>query len=82
MKELKINIPYTLCQFVIILQLMWMQKKVLFPSISGIGYYFIYYMKYIGAFLLLMYKLKRKKDKDLKTNKYICIFIPIFFLLQ
>ena len=80
MKELKINIPYTLCQFVIILQLMWMQKKVLFPSISGIGYYFIYYMKYIGAFLLLMYKLKRKKDKDLKTNKYICIFIPIFFL--
>lgn len=71
-----------LCGIVIFLQLLWMQKKVFWPSLSGSMYQIVYYMKYIATFALLFYSLSKPRGKELvrKRNKYFNLFIPLFML--
>lgn len=73
-----------LCGCVLILQLLWLQKKVFFPDLSGIAYQIIYYMKYFGTAILVVYTLSKQRDckySDIQ-RKYISTFMPLFGLFM
>lgn len=83
MSNFKINMSHFLCSLIIFLQLLWMQKRVFFPSSNGMVYNIIYYMKYIGAIVLFFYTISKKRDYDViqVQKKYIRLFAPLFILI-
>ena len=83
MKDYKINIFHLICGIVLLLQLLWLQTNTLFPNINNMLYQIIYYMKYFGTAILIVFAiLKKNKKKEIidKERNYIRIFIPLFIL--
>lgn len=82
MKRNTVNISRVLCCIVLFMQLIWLQKNILFPSIPHSIYVIIYYMKYFGSFILLIYTIYIKKETYNKKviKKYIYIFLPVIAL--
>ncbi len=82
MRTFKINKARLLCGIVIILQLLWLQKKIIWPSLSGTLYQIIYYMKYFGSAVLLVYTLSKHRDSAIskRQKNYIRIFLPLFLI--
>lgn len=79
----KINLSFALCEMTLIMQLLWMQKKVFFPNIDGFLYNILYYMKYIVTIIVIVYSLmikREEKDKEI-SKKYVYIFIPLIILI-
>ena len=83
MRNYKINIFHFICVTILLLQLIRMQIDICFPNISGTLYQIIYYMKYLGAGILIFFTLKkRNKNKEIieKVKRYVKIFLPLFIL--
>lgn len=82
MRTIRINKARLLCGIVIISQLLWMQKKIVWPTLSGTLYQIIYYMKYFGSAVLLIYTLSKHRDPVIskRQKSYIRIFLPLFLI--
>lgn len=82
MLSLKIKKSYLICGIVIFLQLLWMLKKVFWPSLSGSVYQIVFYMKYLATFALMIYTLSIERNIDTVNRKkgFIKLFGPLFLL--
>ena len=82
-KKIKINKNGLICGSVILLQLLWMQYRLLWASLGGTMYQLIYYMKYIASCGLLVYMLTlhRNIEDKRKLNSYLKILLPILIIM-
>lgn len=82
--KLRINKSITLCGSVLFLQLIWMQTSLICPNIPDVLYKILYYMKYFGAMLLLMYTMSRRyiyPELKLKQRRYVKMMLPYMLLV-
>lgn len=83
MSEIKIKTKSLMCGMIIILQLMWLQTSILLPKIGGSVYQLIYYMKYLGTFVLVLYVLSkpRSKERENEYKQFLSLFSPLLLLV-
>lgn len=81
---MKVKNSKLLCTFIVLLQLLPSQVSKYWPGINGTVYQLLYYMKYFGAFLLLIYLLagrtKRSVDINAKNKCILHAFYPLFLI--
>ena len=82
MSKFRISRNGLVCGTVVFLQLLWMQTKVFFPGLGGMAYQLLYYMKYIGTFVVLALALSTPRERGVtsRQKEYIKIFAPLFAL--
>ncbi|MCM1508420.1 MAG: O-antigen ligase family protein [Ruminococcus flavefaciens] len=79
---MKIEKSKLLCTFIILIQLLPSQVSKYWPEINGTIYQLLYYMKYLGAFMLLLYVLtghtERSAEIEEKNKSIIHAYYPLF----
>lgn len=75
----KINVFKVFCFIVLFLEVIWMQKSILFPNISSTLFQIVYYMKYFGSAILFILALLVSRDEGEKKQirNYFNLFVPL-----